>query len=117
MANTPTAHPQVQLVLNDLRVGGAERQSFLLARELNRRGISTGIIGFASPGPLQDLCHQAGISCRYEPIPYPFSKWYAPIWCLKVLALLWRLRPRVVVAYTSVPQAYCGSVWRLSPVR
>ncbi|MDD3604903.1 MAG: glycosyltransferase family 4 protein [Kiritimatiellae bacterium] len=108
---------KILLVLNDLRIGGAETQALVLADYLKTRGWEPVILGLASPGPLQDRCREKGIQCVYSAFPYPWSRWYRPFYFLKMWWKLMRLRPRAVVAYTGVPNVLCGYTWRAAGVK
>lgn len=108
---------KILLVLNDLRIGGAETQALVLADYLKSRGWDPEILGLASPGPLQDRCREKGIKCLYSAFPYPWSRWYRPFYFLKMWWKLLRLKPSAVITYTGVPGVLCGRTWRAAGVR
>ena len=108
---------KILLVLNDLRIGGAETQALVLADYLKSREWDPDILGLASPGPLQDRCREKGIKCLYSAFPYPWSRWYRPFYFLKMWWKLLRLKPCAVITYTGVPGVLCGLTWRAAGVR
>ncbi|MGD9873487.1 MAG: glycosyltransferase family 4 protein [Kiritimatiellia bacterium] len=102
---------RILIVLNDLRIGGAETQALVLAGYLKERGWEPVILGLANPGPLQERCRERGIKCLYSAFPYPWSQWYRPFYFLKMWWKLVTLKPSVVLAYTGVPNVLCGYTW------
>ncbi len=109
------------LVLNDLRMGGAERHAILLSRQLKLRGHQPIILGLASPGAVLDECRERNIDCHYEPfedpLKNPFELQHAEYYARKMRRLLCRYRPEVLLPCTSLPNVYCGIAWRRSPVK
>lgn len=108
---------RVMLVLNDLRIGGAETQAMILAGYMKEHGWDPVILGLANPGPLQDRCCQRGIKCLYSAFPYPWSRWYRPFYFLKMWWKLLCLKPQAVLAYTGVPNVLCGFTWKMAGVK
>ena len=108
-------------VLNDLRIGGAERQALLLARQLKLRGHHPTILGLASPGPVIEICREWGIECHLEqfqdPEKNPFEPQHGDHYVNKMQRLLQRYRSDILMPFTSLPNVYCGIAWRWSTAR
>ena len=108
---------RILFVLNELRIGGAETQALLLADVLRRNGWDPRLLGLANPGPLQDRCAERGIRCLFRSFRYPWSRYYRPLYYLKMWGVLLTQRPAVVLSYTSVPNVLCGRVWKWAGIR
>ena len=108
---------RILVVLNDLTLGGSERQALLLARRLAAGGAHVTVAGLAMPGAVMDACEAAGIPCVLHPLHYGLSVFYFPWNCLRMLLLLWQTRPDAILAYTCVPNLYTAMTWRLSRAR
>ena len=95
-------------------LGGAERSALSLARHLyEHEGVRVDVLAFTTEdGRLRDVVEELKIAW------HPFSlTWHGgkieKIWSLAELAFrLRRLRPDVVLPYTSRPNVLCGLVWR-----
>lgn len=107
----------VALVLNDLHLGGSERQALLLARELARYGVHPVLLGLAGPGPIMELAKDSGITCDATALKFPLSPWYFPFNLLRAAKLFRKYHPQVILSYTSVPNLYGGWLWRLIGAR
>lgn len=92
-----------------LQRGGAEHQSWLLARGLRERGCRVSFVALHEGGTLED-CIQAdgfpvcvvGVSPRRGRLPVNLAK---------TLCVLRRSSPDVIMAYTALPNLYCGLLW------
>jgi glycosyltransferase involved in cell wall biosynthesis len=108
---------KVSLVLNDLRVGGSEKQALLLGRHLAEAAADVTVIGLTNRGELVAECERYGLRTLVGSLRYELSPYYAPLNCLKAVRLLNRARPDVIVGYTSSPNTYCGALWRRTTAR
>ncbi len=97
---------RIALALNSPRMGGSERQALLLAGGLRGLGHRPVLVGFAGEGPFWDLARSEGIETRVTRLRFPLSPWYFPRNLWRALRLLRRIRPDVVIGYTSVPNLY-----------
>jgi hypothetical protein len=73
---------RISLILNDLRMGGSERQSLLLAPYLIGQGWSVTVASLAGPGPLQQSFAELGAECRTMHLRYPWSLYISLFICL-----------------------------------
>lgn len=110
----PTLHQKrVILVVGNLKLGGAERQVFLLARELIRKhGARVEVWGFADPGPSPHVWEEHGIP--WKVVRFPWARERARR-IRRLLQLAWKLRrarPDVVLSFTLYPNVACGLTWR-----
>ena len=109
---------RVIFVLGNLELGGAERQALILARHLaEHEQALVEVWGFNKSGPVANICEQHGI--RWRVVPYPFQA--GPLKRLSSLlrfaVTLRRVRPDVLLPYTSVPNVACGLVWKWTGAR
>ncbi|MBN1558248.1 MAG: glycosyltransferase [Lentisphaerae bacterium] len=107
----------VVILLNDLAVGGSERQALRLAAALQARGARVTVAGLAGPGPLEAVCRERGVACRSCALRYPLSPFYAPFNLVRARRFLEALRPDVILGYTGVPNVYGALTWREAGAR
>lgn len=105
---------RILIVLNDLRMGGSERQALLLARGMAGAGCESAIMGFSTPGPVTDSCREAGLRCLSVPLAFPWSRWYTPLYLIRATAALRRERADLILPFTSIPNAYACLLYRLA---
>jgi glycosyltransferase involved in cell wall biosynthesis len=108
---------RISLILNDLRMGGSERQSLLLAPYLIGQGWSVTVASLAGPGPLQQSFAELGAECRTMHLRYPWSLYYFPFYLFRLIIFLRSLRPDVILPYTSMPNVYCSLIWKWTSAR
>jgi glycosyltransferase involved in cell wall biosynthesis len=102
---------RVVIVLNDLEVGGSERQALFLARHLATHA-DVRILGLERPGPLTALCDESGIPSQLTPFRWPQN---TRDWLRGLPRFGWelrRMRPDVLLPYTMFPNVACGLIWR-----
>lgn len=105
-------------VLDSMNQGGAERQAYLLAEGLrNKVGARITIVSLrGDEGQAADAFDAAGLKRKY--IPFfccPGTPRYQKI--IKLLKLAWTLRklkPDLLLPYTSYPNIYCSVIWKLT---
>jgi glycosyltransferase involved in cell wall biosynthesis len=108
---------RVTLLLNDMQLGGAERQARHLAVGLRDRGHDVSVAALGAPGPLQQTCARSNLPCALGGLTHPLSVYYAPFNVMRTVRLLRRLRPDVIIAFTSVPNLYGALTWRAAGAR
>jgi len=110
------AHQRFAIVHGDMGVGGAEKQSLILGALLRDRGADVKVFAFEGPGPLSDLCRQAGLPFEVLDIDWRTKGRRLPM----LARLAWglrRWRPTVLLPYCDLPNIYCGAIWRLTGAR
>ncbi|MBW1687021.1 MAG: glycosyltransferase [Deltaproteobacteria bacterium] len=111
-------HNRVILVIGNLKLGGAERQAFLLARELIRKhGARLEVWGFAGPGPSPHVWEEHAIP--WKVVRFPWARKRARR-TRRLLCFAWKLRrarPDVVLSFTLYPNVACGLTWRRTGAR
>lgn len=101
---------RVVFVLGNLELGGAERQTLILARHLaEQEGAEVEVWGFNTTGPVAEICEQHGIKWRVVPSSPKQSK--------DLAELLREARPDILLPYTLAPNVVCGLVWRWTGAR
>jgi glycosyltransferase involved in cell wall biosynthesis len=97
-------------------LGGAERQAFNLMRHLqHEQGASVEVLALTGEhGRFREAVKELGVPWHPFPVHWTGSK-PAKLATLANLALrLRRMRPDVLVPYTTRPNVLCGLVWRLT---
>jgi len=106
------------VVLDGLRLGGAERQAIVLARGLSEAcGVDARIVGFQGPGTAAALCEKHGVPWSVLPFVWERKKNQR---IRQLLGLAMEMRsysPQLVLPYTMKPNVACGLVWRLTGAR
>lgn len=106
---------RVVFVLPTMDVGGAERQALLLGRLLkDRHGCDCEFWSFSGPGPLAELCEQAGIPTRVSRFGWHRNLLPLGRRLLHLARDLRRASPDILMPYTRQPNLACGLVWRLT---
>lgn len=108
---------RVALVLNDSRMGGAERQALLLAGELAGAGMIPIVVGTATDGFVYDEARRMGFEAATHLLRYPLSATYFPRNLFRAWRLFRKIRADVIIGYTSVPNLYIGWLGRLTGAR
>lgn len=105
----------VFFVLPSLGFGGAERQAFLLARQLmQREGAAVRLVSLGGLGGVADLSHQAGIPCERFALRHAEAGRLGQVRdVLRFAAYMRRGRARVVLPYCMFQNVLCGLTWRL----
>lgn len=103
---------RVVILMNDMQLGGAERQALHLAVGLRARGRDVVVVALGAPGSLQQTCAEMGLPCESCRLTHPLSVYYTPLNLARAAQFLRRLRPDAVVGYTSVPNLYGALTWR-----
>lgn len=106
---------KIIFVFSRLELGGAERQGFLLAKYLkDTYEADIEIIGLqGQPGKLSELCCHAGIPCRSLQVGNMCTKldWLKAL--LYFLSDMLKVRPVLLVSYTTRANVISALAWRL----
>ena len=109
---------RVILVIGNLKLGGAERQVSLLARELIRKhGAHLEVWGFGEPGPSPHVWEESAIP--WKVVRFPWSRKRARR-IRRLVRFAWKLRrarPDIILSFTLFPNIACGLTWRWSGAR
>ena len=109
---------RVILVIGNLKLGGAERQVSLLARELIRKhGAHLEVWGFDEPGPSPHVWEESAIP--WKVVRFPWSRKRARR-IRRLVRFAWKLRrarPDIILSFTLFPNIACGLTWRWSGAR
>ncbi len=112
----------IVIVLGVLHLGGAERQSLLLARylkEVERADVEVwGLLGV--PGNVAEYCEQHGIPSRIVRVSWGKGFVGSIRTILGLVGFAWALRrrhPSIILGYTMLPNVVCGLTWRWSGAR
>jgi glycosyltransferase involved in cell wall biosynthesis len=109
---------RVIVFFNNLDLGGAERQGLVLARHLAREErAAVEVWGFSGPGPVAELCDEAGIPWRVAPFQWSGSRLKLLVKLFRLAGRLRRARPDVLLPYTLRPNVVCGALWKFSGAR
>ncbi len=104
---------RIILFLENLELGGAERQAMLLARHLKQvEQADVQVWGIKSPGTVRDLCAAEGIPWRLLPWPVGRSPVHRLVGVARCAIALRQAKPDVVLPYTAWPNVICGLSWR-----
>jgi len=101
-------------VLNWLTLGGAERQALLFADELLKRGHKVTFVGLSTPGIVQDMCAERGITCHYWPFYFPPTYREKFNLILGLARKIKSLKPDYIAPYDMVPNLVCALFWRFT---
>lgn len=109
---------KVVICLESLELGGAERQAFYLASYLHRHAeFEVETIAFANQGSVANFLDNENI--RWEILSIQLHPNLKSILknCLKLLLVLRKKSPEVIVPFTYGPNLLCGLVWRFTGAR
>lgn len=100
-------------VLNDLTLGGAERQALLLARTLQSSfGANVRVCALEGPtGRVAEICREYNIPCEHFHIRFAYRR-HAILKAMASLTFhLRRLQPDLLLPYITRPNVLCGCIW------
>lgn len=104
---------RIIIFLENLELGGAERQAMLLARHLKQvEQADVQVWGIKSPGTVRDLCAADGIPWRLLPWPTGRSTLHRLFGVARCALALRQAKPDVLLPYTAWPNVICGLAWR-----
>ena len=108
---------RILLVIGGFWIGGAERQTVLLARELQASGVEVGVLGTDRGSEVARRCAALGIPCRQLHFPWSQGRVRRLIAAAQFVRMVRRMRPDVIVSFTMRPNILCGLTWRLTGAR
>ncbi len=109
---------RVCIVLGTLRMGGSERQALHLAEHLSRQhGAQVTVWGLSGEGQAARRCEELGIPWRIVPFRWPCRKSTFVRTGWRFARQLRRLRPEILLPYTSWANIACGLWWRYAGAR
>jgi hypothetical protein len=113
---------RVLFIVPTLGFGGAERQAFLLARQLVQKdGASVRFVSMAPanvPRTLIDLCEREGLSWDQFVLTHTYGERLKQLRDLiRFIFFLRRERPDVVLPYCMFPNIVCALTWKLGGAR
>jgi glycosyltransferase involved in cell wall biosynthesis len=101
------------LVFCSLELGGAERQGLQLARYLKEQGCDVTVFSsLDGPGLVADFCDRLTIPYEVHRFLWPCRKKSLVRDAYHLWSAIRRLRPDVIIPYTTSPNVGCGLVWR-----
>jgi glycosyltransferase involved in cell wall biosynthesis len=106
---------KVIIVIPSLDMGGAEKQALQFACYLKQEhsgSFDVSLFGFFNPGIISQSAEKSKIPWRL--VPYPGSHFF-PFRLVNLVRLLLVLRknkPDIILPYTYVPNVICGLLWR-----
>ena len=104
---------RVIIFLENLELGGAERQAMLLAHHLKQeQEAMVQVWGIKSPGAVRALCEAEGIPWRLLPWPAGRSPLHRLLGVARCAVALRQAKPNIVLPYTAWPNIICGLAWR-----
>lgn len=109
---------RIIFVLNNLELGGAERQALILARYLSEHEQArVEIWGFNKSGPVARICEQYGLPSRVVPYHVAGNGFRRFSALVKVARSLRAAKPDILLPYTFGPNLVCGMVWKWTGAR
>ncbi len=119
-AETVLNGKRILFVLCGFELGGAERQALLLARHLQGLGANVRVWGHhhhhTGPERVIEQCETAGIPWEEHKFRWPCGKLAFIRDMFGLLRGLYRVRPDLLLAYTTWPNIGCGLASRWAPV-
>lgn len=104
---------RIIIFLENLELGGAERQAMLLARHLKQvEKAQVQVWGIKSPGTVRDLCTAEGIPWRLLHWPSGRTPLHRLFGVARCTIALRQAKPTIVLPYTAWPNIICGLAWR-----
>jgi glycosyltransferase involved in cell wall biosynthesis len=104
---------RVVFVLAGEVLGGAERASLELARDLSANAASVHICALDNrDGPARSVATQYGIPWSCTKTPWVNGRLQNALALVRVAMGLRRLRPDILISATNLPNVVCGLTWR-----
>lgn len=104
---------RVNIILDCLELGGAERQALLLASALHKDpDYEVQVIGLGQSGKAAELLKEQGIDHLHLDLAYSYGKLKMLSNVLKVRKALKRFKPTAVIPYTYWPNVLVGLAWK-----
>ena len=109
---------RILLVFPGLELGGAERQGMHLARYLKRMGCEVHVWSTkAGEGRVVEECAAEKIPWEAHRFLWPCRKSSLMRDGWRLIRALRKLRPDVILSYTTSPNVGCGLFWRFTPAK
>ncbi len=97
-----------------LNLGGSERRAITLAKYFKQKGDQVELWGFNGPGILSQICDEAHIPWRLVSFTWHQNPGKRLIDLFRIMTLLRKARPDILLPHTLVPNTVCGLLWRWS---
>jgi hypothetical protein len=88
-----------------------------LARHLKGHGAVVEVWAFNGGAPVADMCEGLGIDWRIVPFSWPFTRRGKLRMLFRLVRLLRKASPSVLLPYTMSPNVVCGLIWRFTGAR
>lgn len=99
-------------------LGGAERQGLHLARYLKQMGCEVHVWStLPGEGQVVKECQAEGFPWAAHRFRWPCRKSSLVRDGFRLIRALWKLRPDVILSYTTSPNVGCGLFWRFTPAK
>jgi glycosyltransferase involved in cell wall biosynthesis len=108
---------KIIFVTLSLELGGSERRAITLAKYFKRQGAEVEFWGFNGPGVLSQVCDEFDIPWKIAPFNWYQSPRNRIANLLRILKLLKKANPDVLLPHTLIPNTVCGLIWRWSGAR
>jgi glycosyltransferase involved in cell wall biosynthesis len=105
------------VVTLSLELGGSERRAITLAKYFKRQGAEVEFWGFNGPGVLSQICDEFHIPWKVTPFNWHQSSTDRIANFFRILKLLKKANPDVLLPHTLIPNTTCGLIWRWSGAR
>ena len=101
-----------------LDLGGAVRQSLVLARHLREVcGSHVEVWGFGNHGRTSELCNEMGIPCKGVVFPWEMGRIRRVRRLFELIQEIRKARFEILLPYTFPPNVLCGLIWRWTGAR
>lgn len=118
MLAKPDVKRKILFILPTFKMGGAERQAFLLARMLYEMDLATSEFwAFTGPGPISDLCNKYNFPWKSIPNPRAGTLIQNIFRQAKFCSSLILKDCDMILPFTLVPNIMAGLFWRFSKAR
>ncbi len=110
--NRKAVLPHVCFIHATSDIGGAEKQSLVLARLLHTKGYPVSVAVFRGTQPLQELCRSSAIPFYTLNFDWEASRWQRILGLVKLVIQLRKIAPTILMPYCDLPNLYCGRIWK-----
>ena len=93
-------------------IGGAEKQSVVLAELLRDEGYKVSMAVFADTGPLRSICMEKSIPFFVLHFDWNATRASRLMGMLLMALRIRKIGPDILMPYCDLPNMYCGSIWK-----